>query len=78
MSAMLSQTLSAGLESYQIGPKIRALRLKKNLGLVQLGQHTGMSSGMLSKIERGQLFSNASDAAQDRHGLRRWPRAFLR
>jgi transcriptional regulator with XRE-family HTH domain len=53
---MLSQTLAAGLESYAIGPKIRALRLKKNLGLVQLGEHTGMSSGMLSKIERGQLF----------------------
>ncbi len=53
---MLSETLAAGLESYQIGPKIRALRLKKNLGLVQLGGHTGLSSGMLSKIERGQLF----------------------
>src|SRR3954452_11328025 len=53
---MLSQTLAAGLESYEIGPKIRALRLQKNLGLVQLGEHTGMSSGMLSKIERGQLF----------------------
>src|SRR5215207_4417310 len=53
---MLSQTLAAGLESYQIGPKIRALRLKKGLGLVQLGEHTGLSSGMLSKIERGQLF----------------------
>src|SRR5271165_3229923 len=53
---MLSQTLAVGLESYAIGPKIRALRLKKNLGLVQLGEHTGMSSGMLSKIERGQLF----------------------
>lgn len=53
---MLSQTLATGLESYQIGPKIRALRLKKNLGLVQLGEHTRLSSGMLSKIERGQLF----------------------
>ena len=53
---MLSQTLAAGLESYEIGPKIRALRLKKNLGLVQLGEHTGLSPGMLSKIERGQLF----------------------
>ena len=53
---MLSKTLAAGLESYEIGPKIRALRLKKNLGLVQLGEHTGLSPGMLSKIERGQLF----------------------
>ena len=53
---MLSETLAAGLESYQIGPKVRTLRQKKDLGLVQLGEHTGLSSGMLSKIERGQLF----------------------
>ena len=53
---MLSETLAAGLEHYQIGPKIRALRLKKKLGLVQLGEHTGLSPGMLSKIERSQLF----------------------
>ncbi len=53
---MLSETLAAGLEGYRIGPKIKALRQKKNLGLVQLGEHTGLSSGMLSKIERGQLF----------------------
>src|SRR6187402_1601355 len=56
IGAMLSDTLAKGLESYRIGPKIRALRLDKNLGLVQLGEHTGLSSGMLSKIERGQLF----------------------
>src|SRR5689334_23734654 len=53
---MLSDTLAAGLEQYRIGPKIRALRLKKKLGLVQLGDHTGLSAAMLSKIERGQLF----------------------
>lgn len=53
---MLSNTLASGLESYEIGQKVRALRLNKKLGLAQLGQHTGLSSGMLSKIERGQLF----------------------
>lgn len=53
---MLSDTLAEGLASYRIGPKIRALRQEKELGLVQLGEHTGISSGMLSKIERGQLF----------------------
>lgn len=53
---MLSETLVAGLEHYKIGPKIRALRLKKKLGLAQLGKHTGLSTAMLSKIERGQLF----------------------
>ena len=53
---MLSETLMAGLERYRIGPKVHALRLKKKLGLVQLGEHTGLSPAMLSKIERGQLF----------------------
>jgi transcriptional regulator with XRE-family HTH domain len=53
---MLSETLAAGLEHYKIGPKIRALRLKKEMGLVQLGEHTGLSPAMLSKIERGHLF----------------------
>ena len=52
----MSETLTAGLEHYRIGPKIRALRLKKKLGLVQLGEHTGLSPAMLSKIERGRLF----------------------
>lgn len=53
---MISDTLSEGLASYRIGPKVRDLRAKKALGLVQLGEHTGLSPGMLSKIERGQVF----------------------
>ena len=53
---MLSDTLATGLAHYEIGPKIRALRQRKKLGLVQLGEHTGLSPGMLSKIERGALF----------------------
>src|SRR5690242_2983886 len=53
---MLSKTLVAGLEHYRIGAKIRALRLKKNLGQVKLAEHTGLSPALLSKIERGQLF----------------------
>jgi len=53
---MLSPTLKDGLKSYAICPKVRAIRLKKKLGLVELGRHTGLSPAMLSKIERGQLF----------------------
>lgn len=53
---MLSDTLVAGLKRYEIGPKLRALRLQKKLGLVQLGEHTGLSPALLSKIERGNLF----------------------
>jgi len=52
---MLSETLEEGLSAYGIGPKVRALRQAKKLGLVQLGEHTGLSAALLSKIERGQL-----------------------
>jgi len=53
---MLSKTLQDGLNDYGIGAKVRALRLKKKIGLVDLGKHTGLSPALLSKIERGRLF----------------------
>ena len=53
---MLSPTLQEGLKAYAIGPRIRSIRLKKKMGLVELGKHTGLSPAMLSKIERGQVF----------------------
>lgn len=52
---MLSETLSQELGNYRIGEKIRALRTAKSLSLGQMGDHTGLSAGMLSKIERGQV-----------------------
>ena len=54
---MLSDTLAEGLQKYAIGEKLRRLRLKKKMGLVELGRHTGLSPAMLSKVERGKLFS---------------------
>ena len=53
---MLTPTLRKGLGEYVIGMKIRTLRLKKKMGLVELGKHTGLSPALLSKIERGHLF----------------------
>lgn len=53
---MLSATLRAGLSDYEVGSKIRTLRLKKKMGLVDLGKHTGLSPALLSKIERDRLF----------------------
>lgn len=51
----VSETVVSGLKPYLIGEKIRALRLKKSMGLVELGKHTGLSAALLSKIERGKL-----------------------
>jgi transcriptional regulator with XRE-family HTH domain len=50
---MPSDTISNGLKTYAIGTKLRRLRLRKSMGLVELGQHTGLSPALLSKLERG-------------------------
>jgi len=52
---MINETITQGLKPYLIGEKIRALRLKKSMGLVELGKHTSLSAALLSKIERGKL-----------------------
>jgi len=53
---MLTPALADGLTSYGIGEKLRGLRLKRKLGLVDLGRHTGLSPALLSKLERGRMF----------------------
>ena len=52
---MINETIEDNLRPYQIGPKLRALRLKKSMGLVELGKHTGLSPALLSKLERDKL-----------------------
>ena len=49
-------TISDGLGRYAIGEKLRSLRLRKGMGLVELGKHTALSAALLSKLERGKLF----------------------
>ena len=52
----IPDTISQGLGRYSIGEKLRTLRLRKSMGLVELGKHTGLSAALLSKLERGKLF----------------------
>jgi transcriptional regulator with XRE-family HTH domain len=49
------QTVRRLLSSYEIGHKLRQLRLKKKIALVDLGKHTGLSASMLSQLENGKL-----------------------
>jgi len=53
---VVSKTIEDNLRPYHIGPKLRALRLKKSMGLVELGKHTGLSPALLSKLERDKLY----------------------
>jgi len=62
----LKETKSAGeskktdiieesIRPYAISEKLRALRLRKSMGLAQLAEHTGLSAAMLSKLENARL-----------------------
>jgi len=58
---ILKETENAGsgverlLSNYDIGHKLRQLRLRKKIALVDLGKHTGLSASMLSQLENGKL-----------------------
>lgn len=49
------KTIKRVLSSYEIGTKLRNLRLKRKIALVDLGKHTGLSASMLSQLENGKL-----------------------
>lgn len=49
------KTIRRVLSAYEIGRKLRQLRLKKKIALVDLGKHTGLSASMLSQLENGKL-----------------------
>lgn len=49
------ETIARVLSSYDIGAKLRRLRLRKKIALVDLGKHTGLSASMLSQLENGKL-----------------------
>ncbi|MBV9762003.1 MAG: helix-turn-helix transcriptional regulator [Acidobacteriaceae bacterium] len=47
--------ISKMLGDYGIGSKLRELRLRKRMGLADLGRHSGLSASMLSQLENGKL-----------------------
>lgn len=48
-------TIRRVLDQFDLGRKLRQLRLKKKIALVDLGKHTGLSASMLSQLENGKL-----------------------
>jgi transcriptional regulator with XRE-family HTH domain len=57
-------TIRRVLSSYEIGNKIRQLRLRKKIALVDLGKHTGLSASMLSQLENGKLVPTLATLAR--------------
>jgi transcriptional regulator with XRE-family HTH domain len=53
---MVAQHLKDTLDRYHVGEKLKHLRLRRKLGLVELSRHTGLSPALLSKLEHGKLY----------------------
>ncbi len=49
------ETIHRVLSEYELGRKLRQLRLRKKIALVDLGRHTGLSPSMLSQLENGKM-----------------------
>jgi transcriptional regulator with XRE-family HTH domain len=47
-----------------LGERIRRLRLKKSMGLVELGKHTGLSASYLSQLETGRVVPTLRNLAR--------------
>lgn len=50
-----TETAERFITEKRIGDRIRRLRLKKSMGLVELGRHTGLSASFLSQLETGRV-----------------------
>src|SRR6201993_4835142 len=48
-------TAEAFISERKIGERIKKLRLKKSMGLVELGKHTGLSASFFSQLETGRV-----------------------
>lgn len=49
------QTIQRVLSKYEIGGKLRQLRLRKKIALADLGKHTKLSPSLLSQLENGKM-----------------------
>jgi len=53
---MVASHLKETLDKYHVGDKLKHLRLRRKMGLVELSRHTGLSPALLSKLEHGKLY----------------------
>jgi transcriptional regulator with XRE-family HTH domain len=57
-------TAEAFIAERRIGERIKKLRLKKSMGLVELGRHTGLSASFLSQLETGRVVPTLRNLAR--------------
>ena len=59
-----SATVDDSIKAKGIGQKIRRLRLKRSMGLVELGQLVGLSASFLSQLETGRVIPTMRNLAR--------------
>lgn len=58
------ETAERFISEKHIGERIKRLRLKKSMGLVELGKHTGLSASYLSQLETGRVVPTLRNLAR--------------
>ena len=58
------QVAESFIAEKRIGERIKHLRLKKSMGLVELGRHTGRSASFLSQLETGRVVPTLRNLAR--------------
>ncbi|MHB1022707.1 MAG: helix-turn-helix domain-containing protein [Acidobacteriaceae bacterium] len=58
------ETAESFIAEKRIGERIKRLRLKKSMGLVELGRHTGLSASFLSQLETGRVVPTLRNLAR--------------
>src|ERR1700760_1108588 len=59
-----SSAAEAFISEKRIGERIKRLRLKKSMGLVELGKHAGLSASFLSQLETGRVVPTLRNLAR--------------
>ena len=59
-----AETTERFIAEKHIGERIKRLRLKKSMGLVELGKHTGLSASFLSQLETGRVVPTLRNLAR--------------
>ena len=58
------QSAESFIGEKKIGERIKRLRLKKSMGLVEMGKHTGLSASFLSQLETGRVVPTLRNLAR--------------
>jgi len=59
-----AEAAESTISEKRIGERIKYLRLKKSMGLVDLGRHTGLSASFLSQLETGRVVPTLRNLAR--------------